>query len=235
MRRYQVHLVERKVSWSLFNQAVCAIRFLYAVTLKGSVSVEAIPYARRPRVLPVVLSAEEVARFLESLRSPKHRAILMTAYAAGLRVSEITHLRLGDIDSQRGVIRVAQGKGRKDRYVMLSPRLLELLREYWRQRRPKGPYLFPGESPDRPITRSAVAIACQKAARDSGLGKRITPHTLRHSFATHLLEAGTSAIAIQMLLGHRSLRSTVGYLHVSRPMSSISSPLDLLALPAKGS
>lgn len=228
IRRYQLHLVERGVSWSTFDQAVCALRFLYSKTLNGSVPVTAIPFPKRPRTLPVVPSTEEVARFLESFRSPKHRTILMTAYAAGLRVSEITHLRPSDIDSQRSVIRVQQGKGQKDRYVMLSPRLLESLREYWKKSRPKGEYLFPGGSPDRPITRAAVAIACQKAARDSGLGKRITPHTLRHAFATHLLEAGTSAIMVQSLLGHRNLQTTCRYLHVTRPVCSVPSPLDLL-------
>jgi site-specific recombinase XerD len=197
------------------------------------VPVTAIPFPKRPKTLPVVLSVEEVARFSESFRSLKHRAIIMTAYAAGLRVSEITHLRVSDIDSQRSVIRIQQGKGQKDRYVMLSPRLLELLREYWKKRRPKGPYLFPGESPERPITRAAVAIACQKASRDSGLGKRITPHTLRHSFATHLLEAGTNAIMVQALLGHRHLQTTFRYLHVTRPVCSVPSPLDLLPLTAK--
>lgn len=235
IRRYQLHLLEQGVSWSLFNQAVCALRFLYSVTLGGSVPVQGIPFPKKPRTLPVVLSSGEVARFLESFRSPKHRAILMTAYAAGLRVSEITHLRLCDIDSQRSVIRVGQGKGQKDRYVMLSPRLLELLREYWKKSRPKGEYLFPGESPDRPITRAAVAIACQKAAKDSGLKKRITPHTLRHAFATHLLEAGTSVFMVQSLLGHRHLQTTFRYLHVSRPVCSVPSPLDLLPLSDKRS
>lgn len=233
IRRYQVHLVGKEVSWSLFNQVVCALRFFYTITLGGSVSVQAIPYAKRPRALPVVLSAEEVVRFLQAFRSEKHRTILMTAYAAGLRVSEITHLRVADIDSQRSVIHVHEGKGRKDRDVMLSPRLLEFLRKYWRKSRPKGEFLFPGESPDRPITRAAVAIACQKAVRDSGLLKRITPHTLRHAFATHLLEAGTSALIVQSLLGHRHLQTTLRYLHVSRPVSSVPSPLDALSLVDK--
>jgi site-specific recombinase XerD len=228
IRQYQLHLVERGVSWSTFDQAVCALRFLYSKTLGGSVSVAAIPFPKRPRALPVVLSAEEVLLFLDALSGSKYRAILTVAYAAGLRVSEITHLRVSDIDAKRSVIRVEQGKGRKDRYVMLSPRLLEVLRDYWRTNRPKGEYLFPGASPERPITRASVASACRQAAKCSGLRKRITPHSLRHAFATHLLEAGTSPLIVQALLGHRHLQTTFRYLHVSRPVSSVASPFDLL-------
>jgi len=164
--------------------------------------------------LPVILSPAEVMQFLGAITSLRHRAILMTAYAAGLRVSEVVALQVADIDSRRMVIFVRQGKGHKDREVMLSPRLLAVLREYWKADRPKH-WLFPGQVPDRPLTERAVCRACVQAARDAGLGKHVTVHTLRHSFATHLLEGGTNLRTIQLLLGHRSLRTTAVYTHVS--------------------
>jgi integrase/recombinase XerD len=158
----------------------------------------------------VILSREEVAHFLESIASLKHRTILMTAYAAGLRVTEATRLKVTDIDSQRMMIRVEQGKNRKDRYVMLSPQLLEYLRTYWKATHPTH-WLFPGDLPGRPITRYAVEQACQKAHHVSGIKKPITPHSLRHGFAAHLLESGTDVRKIQLLMGHRSLATTARY------------------------
>ena len=189
IRDYQVHLVEgRKLAPSSISIAVSALRFLYKVTLKQPWAVDDIPMPKQPFKLPVILSPEEVMRFLESVNSMKHRAILMAAYAAGLRVSEATHLKVTDIDSQRMMLRVDHGKGQKDRYVMLSPRLLEELRAYWKAGRPKT-WLFPGDIPGQPISRDAVGQACDKARRASGLTKPITPHSLRHAFATGACQA----------------------------------------------
>ena len=229
IRLYQLYLVhEKKVSWAYFNQSVCALRFLYRITLQKDWAIEHIPFPRTERKLPVVLSLSEVAQFLGAIRRLKYRAILMTAYAAGLRISEVTHLRVTDIDSQRMVIHVRQGKGRKDRYVMLSPNLLELLRTYWKMKRPAS-WLFPGKHPDRPISASAVQHACKRAGIDSGLKKAVCPRALRHSFATHLLEAGTDVRTIQILLGHRSLQTTARYTHVSRKtIAATSSPFEFL-------
>lgn len=225
---YQVYLVKKHVSWSLFNQTVCALRFLYRITLQKDWAIEHIPFPRRERKLPVVLSLSEVAQFFQAIGHLKHRAILMTAYAAGLRTSEVVHLRVTDIDSQRRVIHVRQGKGRKDRYVMLSPKLLELLRAYWKVVRPRA-WLFPGGRPDRPLNLSTVQRAAQKARLQSGLAKRVTVRALRHSFATHLLESGTDVRTIQVLLGHRSLQTTARYTHVSaKTVCATRSPLDLL-------
>jgi site-specific recombinase XerD len=232
VRHYQLHLVhERQVSWSTFNQAVCALRFLYRVTLAKDWAVSHIPFPRTERKLPVVLSPAEVLQFLNSVTSLKYRAILMTAYGAGLRLAEVTHLRVSDIDSQRMVIRVRQGKGRTDRYVMLSPVLLQVLRCYWRAARPSD-YLFPSRLPERPLSPSAVQRACQQAARDAGLSKPVTVRMLRHCFATHLLEGGTNIRLIQTLLGHRSVSTTQRYTHISAgAVRAARSPLDDLALP----
>ena len=231
LRSYLLYLLqERRVSMSHYNQARCALRFFYRVTLAREDFAAIIAPAKQPRTLPVVLSPDEVGRFLAAITNIKHRALLMTAYAGGLRVSEVTKLRIEDIDSQRMVIRVRQGKGRKDRYVMLSPRLLEILRAYWKAVRPRE-YLFPGALPWRPIAIDTVNKVCQRAARKSGLGKRVTVHTLRHSFATHLLEAGTDLRTIQVLLGHRSLSTTTQYVHVATAsLPSIESPFDRLDL-----
>lgn len=229
IRAYQVHLTQtRRLSASSVSVATGALRFLYKVTLKRSWAVEEIPMPKRPFKLPVILSREEVMHFLDSVESIKHRAILMTAYAAGLRVSEATHLKVTDIDSQRMMLRVDQGKGRKDRYVMLSPRLLEVLRAYWKAVRPKV-WLFPGDWPNQPITRGAVEQACQKAHRASGIAKPVTAHSLRHAFATHLLESGADVRTIQLLLGHRSLATTSRYLKVATStVCATTSPFDLL-------
>ena len=201
VRAYQLYLTNtRRLSPSSISVATGALRFLYKVTLKRDWAVDEIPMPKRPFKLPVILSPEEVMHFLDSVDSLKHRTILMTAYAAGLRISEAIHLKVTDIDSQRMTLRVDQGKGRKDRYVMLSPRLLEVLRAYWKTFRPMS-WLFPGDLSGQPITRAAVELACQKAHRASGIAKPITPHSLRHAFATHLLESGTDIRTIQLLLG----------------------------------
>jgi site-specific recombinase XerD len=224
IRAYQLYLTQtRKLSPSSVSVITGALRFLYKVTLKRDWAIDEIPMPKRPFKLPVILSREEVMHFLDSVDSIKHRAILMTAYAAGLRVSEVT-----DIDSQRMMLRVDQGKGRKDRYVMLSPRLLEVLRDYWKTRRPTL-WLFPGDLIGQPITRCAVEMACQKAHRAPAITKPITPHSLRHAFATHLLESGTDIRTIQLLLGHRSLATTSRYLKVATSsVCATTSPFDCL-------
>jgi integrase/recombinase XerD len=233
IRAYQVFLVnEKKLAPSSICTAVAALRFLYKVTLKRAWTFEeVIPAPKKPQKLPIVLSPEEVLHFLGCIEGTKHRAILTTCYAAGLRISEAVSLKPNDIDSQRMVIRVEQGKGQKDRYVMLSPKLLETLRSYWRAVRPKD-WLFPGDRPERPITKDAVEDACQKAQRRSGIAKPITPHLLRHGFAVHLLESGTDVRTIQLLLGHRSLATTARYLRIATTkVCSTTSPLDLLPHP----
>ena len=229
IRTYQLYLIEtRKLAPSSVGLATGALRFLYKVTLKRPWSVEEIQMPKRPFKLPVILSREEVMHFLDSVGSLKHRTLLTAAYAAGLRVSEATHLKVTDIDSQRMMLRVAQGKGQKDRYVMLSPRLLETLRLYWKAEHPRL-WLFPGDLPGQPITRGAVTLACQKAHRASGIAKPITAHSLRHAFATHLLESGTDVRTIQLLLGHRSLATTSRYLKVAAStVCATTSPFDLL-------
>jgi integrase/recombinase XerD len=233
IRAYQVYLTnEKKLAPGSILIAVAALRFLYKVSLKKAWSFEdVIPAPKKPQKLPVVLSPEEVLHFLSCVRSTKHRAILTTCYAAGLRISEAIRLQPTHIDSQRMVLRVEQGKGQKDRYVMLSPKLLETLRSYWRAIRPKG-WLFEGDVTGQPINRSSVELACQKARRLSGIRKPITPHSLRHGFAVHLLESGTDIRTIQLLLGHRSLATTARYLRIATSkVCSTSSPLDLLPHP----
>jgi integrase/recombinase XerD len=233
IRAYQVYLTnEKKLAPGSIVIAVSALRFLYKVTLKKDWPVaEIIPAPKKPQTLPVVLSPEEVVQFLESVKKPKHRTILTTCYAAGLRISEAVRLTIAAIDSQRMVLRIEQGKGQKDRYVMLSPKLLEILRDWWRVSRPKH-WLFPGERPDHPITRHAVERECQQAHRRCRIPKPITPHSLRHAFAVHLLEAGTDVRTIQLLLGHRSLATTARYLRIATSkVCATSSPLDLLPRP----
>jgi site-specific recombinase XerD len=229
VRTYQVYLTrDRHVSWGVMNVAVCALRFLYRFTLRREWAIDRIPRAKRPRQLPVILSPDEVSRFLSSVGELKYRAILMTAYAAGLRISEVVSLRVRDIDSRRMVIRVEEGKGGKDRYVMLSPYLLDLLRAYWKEKRP-GEWLFPGGRRGRPISPCMVEQMCKRVSAAAGLRKQVTVRSLRHSFATHLLEAGTNLRVIQLLLGHRSLETTARYVHVAKStLCSTPSPLDLL-------
>jgi integrase/recombinase XerD len=234
IRTYQIHLTaEKKLSPGSIHTAIAALRFLYKVTLKRDWTVEdVLPLPKKPQTLPIVLSPWEVQQFLACVKSVKHRAILTTCYAAGLRISEAVHLKPAAIDSQRMVIRVEQGKGQKDRYVMLSPALLEILRNYYKLARPRE-WLFPGDRPAEPITRDAVGDACQKALRLSGLSKPVTPHGLRHAFAVHLLEAGADVRTIQLLLGHRSLATTAKYLRLATSkVCATASPLELLPRPA---
>jgi integrase/recombinase XerD len=229
VHQYQVYLVnEKHASWCSFNQSVCALRFLYRITLPRPWPVTMIPFGKRPKTLPPVLAPEEVQKLLACVKPLKQQMVLTTLYAAGLRVLEGTELRPTDIDSARMLLRVACGKGAKERLVPLSPRLLTELREYWRAYRPTS-WLFPGAKSEQPLNSATVQKACTRAAREAGLQKRVTPHTLRHSYATGLLEAGVDLLTIQRLLGHRSFSTTLIYLHVRRPhLESIASPLDLL-------
>jgi len=230
VRAFQVHLVAGGMSWPALNQTVCALRFLYGVTLRRAELPERIVYAREPQKLPVVLSTEEVVRFLEGVPSLKCRAALTTAYAAGLRASEVASLKVADIDSSRMVIRVEPGKGGRDRYVMLSPQLLDILRAYWRLARPPH-WLFPRHDGEHPIHPATLNAACHSACAGAGLGKRVTVHTLRHSFATHLLESGTNIRIIQALLGHRNVNTTARYAQVATStIRGTPSPLDHLRL-----
>lgn len=235
IREYQRYLVEeKKSSWAHFNQSVCALRFLYGMTLHKDWSVTHIPFPRREKRLPEVLSIEEVSELFGCVRTVKARTILETMYGAGLRLTEALRLKPKDIDSRRMAIRVEQGKGRHDRYVTLSPALLETLRDYYREYRPEGKWLFPSRNPDHPTHPTGVQRVCRTAARKAGLSKRVTTHTLRHSFATNLLEAGVDLRTIQMLLGHSSLNTTALYLHVAvGAKPSRREMVDLLALTKK--
>jgi integrase/recombinase XerD len=232
VRTFQLHLLARGVSWSQFNQTVCALRFFYRITLRRPGLVEHIPFGKRPRVLPAVLSRDEVARLFAAVRHRWHRLMLRTTYAGGLRVSELVRLQVADIDSARMVMHIRQGKGQKDRLVPLSPRLLEELRGYWRERRPRL-WLFPGHGAAGHLRPDIVQRACREAARVAGFTKHVTVHTLRHSYATHLLEAGVDLLTIQKLLGHRDLQTTARYVHVStQRLRAAPSPLDdLVVLP----
>ena len=233
IRAYQLYLTqEKKLSAKSITLAVSALRFLYKVTLRREWKLEdIIPAPKTPQTLPVILSPEEVLEFLGCVRENNHRTILACCYAAGLRISEAVALQLTHIDSRRMVIRVEQGKGRKDRYVMLSPKLLEILRNWWRQERPQL-WLFPGGIPGRHITPDAVERVCQQTHQRCRIAKPITPHSLRHAFAVHLLEQGTDVRTIQLLLGHRSLATTARYLRIATTkVCSTTSPLDLLPRP----
>ncbi len=230
IRAFQLFLVQtKKASWTQFNQSVCALRFFYRVCLGKTWMIEHIPFPKQPKKLPVVLSREEVTALFEALSNLKHRTILMTLYASGARVAEALALQVRDIDSGRMLLRIRQGKGGKDRYVPLSQTLLEQLRRYWKQYRPFT-WLFPGVDLHAPLTASTVQRVCTKAAHKAGLSKKVTPHTLRHSFATHHLEAGTNLKTIQVMLGHRRLNTTSLYLHVAAQAPGQSrQALDLLA------
>jgi site-specific recombinase XerD len=231
VHRYQVHLVhEKKCSWSHFNQAVCALRFLYSVTLPRPWSVAMIPFGRRPKTVPVVLGSEEVVELLAAVQPLRQRIVLATLYAAGLRLEEGLHLKIEDIDSHRMLLRVTHGKGARQRVVPLSPRLLQELRDYGRVARPQGSWLFPAAPKfDQPISSNTIQKSCQAALKRTNIKQHVTPHTLRHSYATGLLEAGVDLLTIQRLLGHRSFTTTLIYMHVRRPhLNSIPSPLDWL-------
>jgi integrase/recombinase XerD len=230
IRAYQLYLAQEKhLAPSSLGVAVAAFRFFYNITLSRGWNVDdIIPTGRRAYTLPVVMSPAEVATFLDAVDIFKVRVILSVCYAAGLRVSEAVSLKPNDIDSVRMVIRVQQGKGRKDRFVMLSPKLLGVLRDYWRKVRPKL-WLFPRNVPEQPITPSAVQDACRKVRREYAFAKTVTPHSLRHAFAVHLLEAGTDLRTIQLLLGHRSLNTTAKYLRLAtNKVCATTSPLDVL-------
>jgi site-specific recombinase XerD len=229
IREYQLHLIkEKRVSLSSYIQAVCSLRFLYTNTLHLQIGIERIPLPRYEKKLPVILSPEEVKRMLDAPKNLSCRAILTTMYASGPRVSEVADLKVADIDSGRGAIWIRSGKGHKDRQTLLPPKLLELLRDYWRWKRPKD-WLFPGDTPGQPISRESIWRACKNAARDAGIAKAVHPHSLRHAFATHLLEAGVNLRTIQLLLGHAHLETTARYLHVANTaIRSTTSPLELL-------
>ncbi len=234
IRTYQIYLLDEKgLSPSSLNVTVASLRFLYQVTLKKKWDIQMIPYAKRPKKLPVVLSQDEVALFINSVRDVKYQTVLITMYACGLRVSEVTRLELDDIDSQRMCIRIRQAKGQKDRYTILSSKLLLILRRYYKDYRPNQ-WLFPGHQRKDHLPIATVQAVCKKARVDSGFKKIVTPHTLRHCFATHLLEMGTDLRTIQILMGHRSLATTAIYLRVAIPNTqNVRSPLDILPDPIK--
>jgi len=236
IREFQAHLfTKRKLAPNTVNQRLAALRFFFVKTLHRPWNAAETPYPKKVIHLPIVLSQEEVARLIDSAVLPFHHTMLMTLYATGVRRAELAHLKVNDIDSDRMIVRIRGGKGRKDREVMLSPNLLEELRDHWRRYKPKE-WLFPGgrwHNSPKPITPKVAWQACQAAAKRAGLEKKVHPHTLRHCFATHLLEAGADLRTIQMLLGHRDLEETTIYLHVSkRHLNATPSPLDSLQLSA---
>ena len=236
IREYQAELFQkRKLSPGAVGNHLAALRFFYVKTLKKAWSIAETPYPKRRHRLPAILSQEEVTRLIDAAETPFHHTLLMTLYGSGVRNSELTHLKITNIDSQRMVIHVQGGKGRKDRDVMLSPKLLKELRQHWR-RLPQKPreWLFPGNrwhSGQQPIDTKTLRHACQHAARRAGIKKRVYPHLLRHCFATHLLEAGADLHTIQILLGHSDLKETAIYLHLSQHhLNATASPLDSLEL-----
>jgi integrase/recombinase XerD len=229
VRRYQLHLTKSGVGVPTVNQAVSTLRFFFRTTLKRHDILEHTHFIREPRKLPVVLSPEEVARLLDAAPGLKYKAALSVAYGAGLRANEVISLKVSDIDSTRMVIRVEQGKGRKDRYVMLSPHLLTLLRAWWKTARPQG-WLFPGRDRVQPMTTRQLNRACHAAAQMAEIDKRVSLHTLRHSFATHLLEQNIDVRVIQVLLGHAKLDTTALYTRVAtKTISAVMSPLEHIA------
>jgi integrase/recombinase XerD len=233
IRRFQLHLAAHGARPPILNHTVSALRFFFKVTLKRHDIVEHTTFIRQPRKLPVVLSPEEVARLLDAAPGLKYKAALSVAYGAGLRAAEVVALKISDIDSKRMIIRVEQGKGGKDRNVMLSPSLLELLRAWWRTARPQG-WLFPGRDPVQPMTTRQLNRACHAAAQAAGIDKNVSLHTLRHSFATHLLEQNTDIRVIQVLLGHAKLENTALYTRVAtKTIQQVLSPLEHIALKVK--
>ena len=235
IRRYQVHLIEeRKMGMRTVGHYTAALRFFFVKTLKRHYPVEEVPYPKQPRRLPIVLSQEEAVALINSAKNLYHRAMLMTLYSTGMRRAELCKLKVEDIDSKRMILHIRQGKGGKDRDVPLSPILLETLREYWRWMRPRT-YLFPGtvnsRRIDKPITSKVIWAACVEAAKNAGITKRVSPHLLRHSFATHLMENGADLPTVQALLGHTDLKPTSIYLHLSeRHLKAAGTPLDQAAL-----
>jgi integrase/recombinase XerD len=230
IRQFLLHQLEvKKLSHSTYRQIYAAVKFLYTVTLGRAWEVEHLPFPRqRQRPLPVVLHADELAALFQVFRRLKYRALFMTCYGAGLRINEACHLRVADIDSKQMLVHVRHAKGGKERITLLSTKLLEVLRAYWREEKPQL-WLFPGATPDQPLSRDAARQALQKASLDAGLTKKCTPHTLRHCFATHLLDAGADLVVLQALLGHQSIRTTSRYTHISvQRIQKVVSPLDLL-------
>lgn len=233
LRLFQLHMTRNQVSAASVNCAIVALRFFFKVTLERPDLVQRLTFVREPRKAPIVLSPEEVARLLDAAPGVKYKAALGVAYGAGLRVSEVVALKVSDIDSQRMMLRVEQGKGHKDRYVMLSPQLLELLRDWWRIARPRA-WLFPGQNPINPMTTRQLNRACHAAVRMAEITKRVSPHTLRHSFATHLLEQNIDIRIIQVLLGHAKLDTTALYTRVAvNTIREVMSPLERLSLITK--
>jgi site-specific recombinase XerD len=229
VRNFQLHLIEeKKVGYSSFNQAVCALRFFYTTTMPRKWPIRMIPFGKRPKRLPTVLSSEEVETLLQCTPNLKQRTFLMTLYACGLRLAECSHLKIDDIDSARMQLIIQHGKGDKQRCVPLSPRLLHAMREYWKAHRPPK-YLFPGKRPDTPYAATSIQKAIKASARKAGIKKPVTPHVMRHSFATSLLESGVDILTISRLLGHSSFATTMIYLHCRREhLGHAPSPLDLL-------
>jgi integrase/recombinase XerD len=229
IRQYLLYLIhERKIAWSTYNVIRCALKFLYEVTLRRTEDFQAIPCPKGEKRLPVVLAFDEVSQFFDTCQSPKYLTMFLCGYAGGMRVSEVVNLRVKDIDTQRMVIHIRQSKGWRDRYVPLSPRLLETLQEYREKFQPTE-WLFTGKLKDRPLASNSLIRHCQYVSEEAGLGKRVTMHALRHSYATHLLEAGIDLRSIQLLLGHRHIKTTTIYTHVSQErLASTPSPLDLL-------
>ena len=238
LRRYQLHLVETGTSSIMLNSTITALRFFFGVTLDHAEVMAKMSSVREPHKLPVVLSCEEVARLIEAARTPKYQAALSVAYGAGLRASEVVALKVGDIDSTRMTLRIEQGKGHKDRYAMLSPLLLERLRAWWRFAHARGKildggWLFPGQNPINPLSTRQLNRICHMAAAAADIDKRVSMHTLRHSYATHLLEQKVDIRIIQVLLGHKRLETTALYAQVATDvLREVTSPLELLRTPA---
>ena len=230
VRLFQVNLAKQNIGVPTINSAIAALRFFFNVTLERPELVRNLTTVHKPRRAPVVLNQEEMVRLIEAAPGLKYKAAFGVAYGAGLRVSEVVALKVSDIDSQRMTLRIEQGKGQRDRYVMLSPQLLEWLRDWWRAARPQG-WLFPGMDPINPMTERHFGRVVSAAARQAGIAKRVSPHTLRHSFATHLLEQGVDIRVIQVLLGHAKLETTALYTRVAvNTIRVIASPLDKLGL-----
>jgi integrase/recombinase XerD len=228
VRQYQMHLIDRGLAWSTFNQAVCALRLLYKLTLGRPYMVEAIPFGKKPKFLPAVFSRHEVVRFLAAAVDDRFGVMLQTTYGCGLRIAELTHLRITDIDSSRMVVHIRSGKGGKDRLVPLSRLLLQRLRDYWRTHRPSD-WLFAGQKAGAPISIGQVQRLCRLTLLAAGIRKQASMHTLRHSYATHLLEAGVDLLTLQKLLGHKQASTTLLYVHLGQEhLLRTPSPLDSL-------